>query len=494
MFFTKFSSKQEVYSNLQITYPKSFLKLLLIGFALAILPLLTAFISASVYFDALSKQSLFNMSQAVETTRASRILLEELAVMERSARQYLVLHDKLLLTNYLNAHNRLNKALETLSLLPINKPLQPELQKFASQENDLSISIRNSNVNISFDQNMVDSFTSLTNQAYKITNINNQLIDKESALFKAKVAKTQRLLFLQALTLIPLAIVIAGLITWMIARPIRRIDAAIGQLGKGDYEHVIEINGPGDLRLLGSRLNWLRSELKNLHQQKQRFLQQASHELKTPLTAIREASELLNDGVAGKLNTQQTVITRILRENSLRLQAMIENLLKYIEAEFYASKLKPTEFSLINLIDEIFKHYALSIKQKNIKINQIVDDVNLIIDAEKLRVVLDNLISNAVKFTPNMGEISLQAEHAKSILTIDIQDTGAGIKEADKASLFEPFYRGEQPNNSLVNGSGLGLFIAKEAVNALQGEISLQHAIVGAHFVLRLPANQVSAS
>ena len=494
MFFTKFSSKQEVYSNLQITYPKSFLKLLLIGFALAILPLLTAFISASVYFDALSKQSLFNMSQAVETTRASRILLEELAVMERSARQYLVLHDKLLLTNYLNAHNRLNKALETLSLLPINKPLQPELQKFASQENDLSISIRNSNVNISFDQNMVDSFTSLTNQAYKITNINNQLIDKESALFKAKVAKTQRLLFLQALTLIPLAIVIAGLITWMIARPIRRIDAAIGQLGKGDYEHVIEINGPGDLRLLGSRLNWLRSELKNLHQQKQRFLQQASHELKTPLTAIREASELLNDGVAGKLNAQQTVITRILRENSLRLQAMIENLLKYIEAEFYASNLKPTEFSLINLIDEIFKHYALSIKQKNIKINQIVDDVNLIIDAEKLRVVLDNLISNAVKFTPNMGEISLQAEHAKSILTIDIQDTGAGIKEADKASLFEPFYRGEQPNNSLVNGSGLGLFIAKEAVNALQGEISLQHAIVGAHFVLRLPANQVSAS
>ena len=341
---------------------------------------------------------------------------------------------------------------------------------------------------------MINSFTSLSNQAYKITSLNNQLIDKESALFKTKVTKTQRLLFLQALTLVPLAVVIAGLITWMIARPIRRIDAAIGQLGKGDYEHEIDINGPGDLRLLGSRLNWLRSELKNLHQQKQRFLQQASHELKTPLTAIREASELLNDGIAGKLNTQQTEITRILRENSLRLQAMIENLLKYIEAEFYASKLKPTELSLNRFIDEIFTHYALSIEQKNITINQRVDDVNLIIDAEKLRVVLDNLISNAVKFTPNMGEISLQATYAKSILTITIQDTGAGIKEADKASLFEPFYRGEQPNNSLVNGSGLGLFIAKEAITALQGEISLQHATIGAHFVLRLPANHMLAS
>jgi two-component system sensor histidine kinase GlrK len=474
---------------LKFTYPNSFLKVLLIGFALAILPLLAAFISANVYFDKLTKQSLFNMSQAVETTRASRILLEELAVMERSARQYFVLHDDLLLTNYLNAHDRLNKALNTLSQLPITKPLSSELTNFARQENDLFVSIRNSNVNVSFDQNMIDSFTSLTNQAYKITNTNNQLIDKESAFFKNKVIKTQRLLFLQALTLIPLAILIAGLITWMIARPIRRMDAAIGQLGKGDYEHDIEINGPGDLRLLGSRLNWLRSELKNLHQQKQRFLQQASHELKTPLTAIREASELLNDGVAGQLNTQQTEITRILRENSLRLQTKIENLLKYIEAEFYASKLKPTELSLNDLIDEVFRHYALSIEQKNIKINQIVDDVNLIIDAEKLRVALDNLISNAVKFTPIMGEITLQAKHAKSILSIDIKDTGTGIKEADKTSLFEPFYRGEQPNNSLVNGSGLGLFIAKEAVTALQGEISLQDSTTGAHFILRMPAN-----
>ena len=479
---------------MSITYPKSFLKLLLIGFALVTLPLMVAFVNANIYIDKLTKQSLLNMSQAVETMRGNRILLEDLAVMERSARQYFVLHDALLLTNYLNAHDRLIKALETLSQLTITKPLNPELQKFGRLESDLFTSIRNSNVNISFDQNMIDSFTSLSNQAYKITSLNNQLIDKESALFKTKVTKTQRLLFLQALTLVPLAVVIAGLITWMIARPIRRIDAAIGQLGKGDYEHEIDINGPGDLRLLGSRLNWLRSELKNLHQQKQRFLQQASHELKTPLTAIREASELLNDGIAGKLNTQQTEITRILRENSLRLQAMIENLLKYIEAEFYASKLKPTELSLDQFIDEIFTHYTLSIEQKNITINQRVDDVNLIIDAEKLRVVLDNLISNAVKFTPNMGEISLQATYAKSILTITIQDTGAGIKEADKASLFEPFYRGEQPNNSLVNGSGLGLFIAKEAITALQGEISLQHATIGAHFVLRLPANHMLAS
>lgn len=180
---------------MQITYPKSFLKLLLIGFALVILPLLLAFVNANIYFDKLTKQSLFNMSQAVETIRSSRILLEELAVMERSARQYFVLHDKLFLANYVNSHHRFSKAMHTLLLLPISISQQPQLIAFAEQENSLFTSISNDNQNISFDQSMIDSFSSLTFQGYRISEQNNRLIDKESALFEAKVAKLNNCYF-----------------------------------------------------------------------------------------------------------------------------------------------------------------------------------------------------------------------------------------------------------------------------------------------------------
>lgn len=476
-----------VHPGLQITYPKSFLKLLLFGFALAMLPLLAALVNANVYFDRLTRQSLFNMSQAVETTRAGRILLEELAVMERSARQYFVLHDKVLLTNYLNAHAQLTQAVDTLSQLPIAKPLTPELMQFSEQENSLFTSIRHANETMAFDQNMVDAFTDLTSQATAIVNKNSQLIDKEAALFKAKVTHTQQVLFWQTLTLIPLAILIAGLITWMIARPIRRMDAALHQLGKGNYEQTIVINGPGNLRQLGARLDWLRIALKDLHQQKQRFLQQASHELKTPLTAIREASELLNDGVAGKLNQQQSDIIRILRDNSLRLQKMIENLLNYTEIQFNASKLKARRQALKSVINEIAQAYALTIANKNITMLITIEDITVQVDAEKLHTALDNLISNAVKFTPENGEICIAATQSKTTVTIEVKDTGPGISETVKAGLFDPFYRGEQPNNSLVGGSGLGLFIAKEAVSALKGEISLAPARTGAHFILHLP-------
>lgn len=466
------------------------------GFTLVMLPLLVAFTNANISFGKLTKQSLFNMSQAVETTRASRILLEELAIMERSARQYYVLKDKLLLTNYTNAHNRFGNAMVSLTVLPMAKPLIPALQKIAAQENSLSRNIQQANDVFDFDQNITDSFTSLIAQANKVINENNRLIDKESALFKTKVTRAQQLLFWQTLTLVPLAIVIAGIITWMIARPIRRMDDAIHQLGKGNYDQTIAINGPGDLRQLGSRLDWLRTALKELHQQKQLFLQQASHELKTPLTAIREASELLNDGIAGKMNAEQTDIIRILRDNSLRLQSMIENLLKYTEIQFAEAKTNQSQLyaapqSLNDVISNIVKAYQLSITGKNINILVNAEQIKLQKNIDQLRTVLDNLISNAVKFTPENGEIKLLAKLAKNMIIFEVNDSGSGINSNIQTQIFDPFYRGNQANVGLIAGSGLGLFIAKETTILLKGELKVAPkqtpTDVGAHFILTLP-------
>ena len=482
---------------MQISYPKSFLKLLLLGFALVMLPLLVAFVNANLQFSKLTKQSLFNMSQAVETTRGSRILLEELAVMERSARQYFVLKDKLLLTNYINAHQRFSNAVNNLQKQPMAKPLTADLALFSLQEKRLFSTISKASDTFDFDQNITDSFSSLSLQANKVINDNNQLIDKESILFENRVAKTQRLLFWQTLTLIPLAIVIAGIITWMIARPIRRMDDAINQLGAGDYTQSIKINGPGDLRKLGARLDWLRIALKDLHQQKQHFLQQASHELKTPLTAIREASELLNDGIAGQLNAQQTDVIRILRDNSLRLQTMVENLLKYNQIKFADnplddSQLNSPQQALNSMLDDIIQAYELSVRNKKIQVN--INAANIVIqkNTEKLRNILDNLISNAVKFTPESGEIIITANQNKSTITIGVKDTGPGVDDKSKFALFEPFYRGKQPSASLVSGSGLGLFIAKETAIALNGELTAIPSDVGAHFVLVIPTSNLN--
>jgi len=284
----------------------------------------------------------------------------------------------------------------------------------------------------------------------------------------------------------------AAAITFLLARPIRRMDNAIRSLGEGQLDAPIAIDGPGDLRVLGQRLDWLRGELKDVNIQKQQFLRHVSHELKTPLTAIREATELLNDGIGGALTTQQAEIAHILRDNSVRLQKMIENLLNYTRVEALQPKLNLQALEIPSLINKVIDAHALSIRNKQIETETHFEVQEVIADGEKLTIILDNLISNAVKYTPNAGHIKVSAARDKKWLMIEVQDSGPGLAKEDQDKLFDPFYRGSAINKSLISSSGLGLTIAKDLVEIHGGNISLLPPEIGAryqgaHFVVQLP-------
>ena len=125
-----------------------------------------------------------------------------------------------------------------------------------------------------------------------------------------------------------------------------------------------------------------------------------------------------------------------------------------------------------------------------------IESIILQKNIDSLCTVLDNLISNAIKFTPENGEIRILAKLTKSTITIDIKDSGPGISDISQTQIFDPFYRDNQANNGLVAGSGLGLFIAKEATSLLKGEISMApkqtNADIGAHFILRIPHSSLN--
>ena len=112
------------------------------------------------------------------------------------------------------------------------------------------------------------------------------------------------------------------------SRPLRQIDRAIGELGRGNFSRDIVVSGPVDLERLGHQLEWLRNRLLELAQERNRFLRHMSHELKTPLANIREGTELLMDGAVGALDPGQREVTAILRDNGIKLQRLIENLLE----------------------------------------------------------------------------------------------------------------------------------------------------------------------
>lgn len=476
---------------MRFQYPSSFLKLLLIGFTFAIVPLLWVFANASIAFDNLAKQSQITISNAVVTTRSGRVLQEQLNLMERSSKQYFVLQDHVLFNNYKQAHIKFSDAISQLEILAKTPSQHKNLQFLTLKTSQLNNAILFSQKKSGTDLGFLHSFTEITQLVETIVQENNLAIDAASSLLTLTVQQTQKKMFLQSLVLIPLALLVAGTITYLLARPIKRMDAAIKNLGKGEYDQPIIIDGPGDLRILGQRLDWLRNQLKEVDEQKQQFLRHVSHELKTPLTAIREATELLYDGIGGTLSAQQSEITLILRENSIRLQKMIENLLNYTRMEAIEDKLTLEKLDLSQVIDKVIHAHALSIRNKELTVETIYNAQYVVADEEKLTIILDNLISNAVKYTPQQGLISVQTRLEKDNWIIEVKDNGPGLAELDHAQLFDPFYRGNTLHKSLIGSSGLGLTIAKDLVNAHQGAIKLIESNQGAHFSVSIPQLEI---
>lgn len=476
---------------MRISYPRSFLRLLLLGYGLTMLPLLLAFGNASLYVDRLAEQSQNTLSQAVQATRSSRVLLEQLNVMERSARQYFVLEDKLLLDNYQIAHDKFIETIRELSMIPLSQDQQRALRLLADSESRLFNDILIQTHSLTPPETIVAEFSELAAQAQDILSENNRLIDRESQALAEAARQTQQQMLQQTVTLVPVALLVALIITFLVAQPIRRMDAAIRKLGEGKYSDPISIDGPGDLRSLGERLDWLRSQLEELEIQKQRFLRHISHELKTPLTSIREGSELLLDEVGGNLTPQQQEIAEIIRESSQRLQKMIENLLSFTSVQFQKPALKRELLSVNKLMEKVLEDHALTIHNKNIRIIKDFHQERLRADKEKLQTILDNLISNAIKYTPHSGSILLRLQHEDRHVIIEVHDGGPGVMARDRARLFDPFYRGSGVHDSLVQGSGLGLSIAKEFVDAHGGEITLLPSKSGAHFRVTLPMDAI---
>src|SRR6266704_3048304 len=437
-------------------YPRSFLSLLLLAFALVAAPLIVAFYNAAVYVEQLADQSQTAVSQAAQASRGSRLLVEQTTALERVVRQYLILDDAELLNDYGRLRANFKANTSELSLQPLDELQLHELNQTIDKEQELYEQLLGKPATKAGKTALVDGYGALSDLARDVLNTSNALIDREVESMRRTAERAQRILWLQLAATIPLGVLLAVGVTLLIARPIRQLDQAIRRLGAGEFDSDIRVGGPADLKYLGGRLEWLRERLIELEQQKRLFLRHVSHELKTPLTALREGSELLADETAGPLSAGQREVVGILRQNSVRLQQLIEDLLDYHRAQESVGRL---ELAVV-----------------------------LHADQDKLHTVAANLVSNAVKYSPDGGIISLALHPEGGEVVLDVEDAGPGIPPEDRERIFDWFYQGEHVHRGRVSGSGLGLAIAREFVLAHGGRIEVVDDLAaGAHFRVTLP-------
>ena len=335
---------------------------------------------------------------------------------------------------------------------------------------------------------LADGYSKLADGAQSLLGATNDLTERAIVQLEDIAAQGRQKWRYLAFATAGIALALAILFAVLIARPIRQLDQAIRQMGTADFTHRIEVNGPQDLRYLGQRLEWLRSRLSDLEEQQNRFLRHVSHELKTPLTAVREGVELLRDNVGGKLAAEQREIVRIVRENTLSLQKLIEDLLSYHQTR----AMEPQTLGPVLLSDvlrRVVKEHKLAALARMIAFEAKLKPAVVVGDAEKIRTIIDNLVSNAIKYSPRSGTIaSISSDGEFAIL--DVVDQGHGVDARERQQIFDSFYQGRPPAEGRVKGSGLGLAIAREYAVAHGGQIEVLErgdGRPGARFRLSLP-------
>lgn len=470
---------------------KSISRLVVVGFLLVVAPMMASLALIGLSVDQLAENSEDATIKAVKATQLSRMLLEHSIAMERHARQFQVLNDPELYSAYHDHHIKFLAALHKLSDLELVPTQRVLIEQLLAREAALNPFLSD-RAKLNSSEGLETLFSELSLQADNLLAHNRRLIDKEVASIHDAARQARERLLFQALLVIPVVLVVAVVFIRLITKPIAAIDEAIRGLGDGNFVQPVKLNGPKDFEYLGDRLNWLRMRLNEVEAEKMKFLRHISHELKTPLTNIREGSELLGDEVTGTLNENQRDIARIIHENGVHLQELIENLLQFGGAKGKTLTLKKTYVRLDEVVNDVINKNKLALTAKHIRVKRNFRGVGALVDSEKMRVVIDNLISNACKYSPAGGEIRVATGTSSGYAMLGVADMGPGIPKEERNKVFDAFYQGSGDYLSHVKGTGLGLSIVKEFVEAHDGSINIvDEQGYGACFVVKVPLGQI---
>lgn len=461
-------------------------QLILIGCLIISFPLIYTIFNTIFRIDVLSRYLQNEVTTATDAVDASSSVVSAARNLERSAGQYVVLRDPDLLARYELQREQLKLARVALSeVVPDDSEIDTVLTQLKAAEATLYERVNSATLS--------EVPAVLAPEELALSGLVHNLPDRVNALVYITTREVNdsfqsmiKRLFWQAVLLVPLFVLLAFLFSYVVTKPMRSMVGAVRRLGEGDFENKIKVDGPRDMRELGQRLEWLRVRLTELDQQKLTFLHHVSHELKTPLTSIREGVELLEEEVVGQLNQEQMKVAGIIKENSIQLQEEVEALLSFNTAiDNAALVLENLELSAI--VQETATQQRLAARARSIKFNMTMEKTIVSGDWQQLRTLVSNLFSNAIKYSPNDSVITIKLGAWKDNAVLDVIDQGSGIDPADKSRIFEAFYQGVRTPQGHIKGTGLGLAIAHQYAVAHNGSLELIPSDRGAHFRLTLP-------
>jgi two-component system phosphate regulon sensor histidine kinase PhoR len=295
----------------------------------------------------------------------------------------------------------------------------------------------------------------------------------------------------------------AGLVQ-LVSRRVRQLTRAARRMADGDLSARTRLGGKDELGELGATLDQLaqslsvslaelraeRDQVRKLESSRREYVANISHELKTPLTAIRSATETLQTGAWAEPSTAIEFVDIVAR-NTRRLQDLVEDVLELARVESGQLKVELVPVELAPALErcaESLRDLALR-RTVALKLEAVPPGLSAIADRRALDQVLGNLVHNAIRFTPPGGAVALRAVRDGASVRLEIEDQGPGIAPDQQARIFERFYRIDDGRSRDVGGSGLGLAIVRQLAEAMHGSAGVRSAVgAGSTFWCALPA------
>lgn len=326
----------------------------------------------------------------------------------------------------------------------------------------------------------------------KITNI--ARLDRDKKIYTSSQISSN---ILNVSTITVVLVVITGILisyfnTKSINRPILLLQEKTKEIAEGKFEKIPDITSPPEIKELADQFNIMCERLKELDELKLDFISHISHELRTPLTAIKEASSMLLEGVFVARQEKQHELMAIVKEECERLINSVNRILDISCMEAKMMEYHFREWSLIPVVQKSVLKLAPIALRKEINLElKPTNDLPLVkIDGERISQVLENLLGNALKFTPNRGSVMVCAScknGKKGFVEIAVSDTGNGILKENLENIFDKFKRIDNRKET-ARGTGLGLSIAKYIIDAHGGKIWAQSELgKGSTFFFTLP-------
>ena len=286
------------------------------------------------------------------------------------------------------------------------------------------------------------------------------------------------------------AILLAVIISRTITQPIGVLIRGTDRIARGSFEQIT-VTSRDEIGSLASAINEMSRELGQINEAKAELTHQILHELQTPLTAILGALHILQAERMGSINNEQRKMLGVVKENADKLRDFSHELLDIakMEAGMIAYDLETTDIRAY--VEAVLSTARTGAARKNIRITARIDDLpDISVDVQKLTVILNNLMSNAIKYTQANGNVDVHAGASDGVVRISVCDSGIGIPEQDLPRLFTKFYQASNASLSGSKGTGIGLALVKAFVEGHGGKVSVTSVVgKGSTFVAELPVN-----